>query len=130
MWVRRRLQKVSQLDSASEKSTIAESERGGVVHLNFAIVAAYILQDTQMDTLSEDECDIYSCAVSSDPATDATEPAMRSPKQGILNVTLPVLKPTLSEPKGTISTLIHAPYEAPCRRRASFKYRGFWASPV
>jgi hypothetical protein len=56
-----------------------------------------------------------------DPATDATEPAMRSPKQGILNVTLPVLKPTLSEPRETISTLTHALMRRPTTRKLHSK---------
>ena len=51
-----------------------------------------------------------------DPATDATEPAMRSPKQGILNVTLSILKLTFSEPRETISTLIHALMRRPAVR--------------
>jgi hypothetical protein len=60
-----------------------------------------------------------------DPATDATEPAMRSPKQGILNVTLPVLKLTLSEPRETISTLIHALMRRPAFRKLRSKTVGF-----
>jgi hypothetical protein len=47
-------------------------------------------------------------AVHRNPAADATEIAMRPSKQGILNVTLPVLKLTLSEPRETIFSLIHA----------------------
>jgi hypothetical protein len=42
---------------------------------------------------------------------------MRSSKQGILNVALPILKLTLSEPRETISTLIHALVRRPAARK-------------
>jgi hypothetical protein len=54
-------------------------------------------------------------------ATNANEPVMRSPKQGILNATLPVLKLTLSEPRETISTLIHALMRRPAARKLRSK---------
>jgi hypothetical protein len=47
-------------------------------------------------------------AVHRNPAVNTMEIAMRPPKQGILNVTLLILKLTLSEPRETISSLIHA----------------------
>lgn len=55
------------------------------------------------------------------PATDATEPAVRSPKQDILNATLPILKLTLSESRETISTLIHALMRRPAARKLRSK---------